>query len=449
MKFQFFFHKFALGFSLTILAHQVDAGVYNSGTLWNKTELKTCFLEAKNFANIDTKDWKVAWVPGSTGFNNIDSVSEEYFPPISNQHKNEIKNAVMASFKPELTIIHFSGWADCRLEDFTENLVDVVIYNGSVPLGVSYAAATVGFPGSTVYNLFIDQNEFNINSIALGNTQETSHLNIRGVVHEFGHVAGLEHDAPSVKTTPDGQHVINVCIESLIGNDNVCGVYGDTLNEILKSYTLEVSGSSYRFNVATGKIESEKKIQEELLFVKSDAGQYEYFRDLTDDLTDENHNYIQNHRTFYLRYNLIFRLNAGLVSAFDANKINFLINQNQENPQNFSKFVGDTFDVFSTMSYGWLAMQNAKDFFDFCKQPNYSKLKLCQEKYLNTIRSDYNDQIMGYFHPSDINTLQKAYADLATSKLISVDDSNFVSSPEFFEAVDEFVKKVSEIAVKP
>lgn len=157
------------------------AGIYEPHTLWDKKEVVTCFYSAKsqllgtNLVSYNYAKKELKFLPRA----------------LSSEERQQIKNTVLAHYKPEVTGIHFTGFKDCANTP-EPDLVVMEAKGRFLILGPEFAGrAVIGESGEMSefegqYGFFSKSGR--TATLALSAVRTTT------IVHEFGHVAGLRHE---------------------------------------------------------------------------------------------------------------------------------------------------------------------------------------------------------------------------------------------------------------
>lgn len=169
--------------SLGLLSASLQAGIVEPHTLWNKTEVETCWYDQEDQLAL-------------TRIGSVKKAKEVFdFKPreLSRREKKKVKETVMANFSPETTGINFVGWKSCSEVQSPDLIVmeakskvfllDRPSWNGR---------ATIGEEGIISRDIHGEIGFY-------GKSKRVPHVALytqkRGtVVHEFGHIAGLRHE---------------------------------------------------------------------------------------------------------------------------------------------------------------------------------------------------------------------------------------------------------------
>ena len=153
---------------LILLSFSAQASIYGSYYLWPKQEIKTCFARGDKLPRTDGKyvlkfrDW-------------------------NKSQKAKIKRWVQEEYSSERTGIHFVGFEDCGVNPD----IDVAIFYNqnskidSLVHGGMDGLASLGTMGARILMYPLIKGFVVISKTGLDKGT---------VVHEFGHVAGLDHE---------------------------------------------------------------------------------------------------------------------------------------------------------------------------------------------------------------------------------------------------------------
>ncbi len=167
----------------TLLSTGALGGIIEPFTLWEKTQVETCWYDApEQLAKTRIESVK-------TARDKFDFVPKE----LSKREKRKVQETVMANFSPTTTGLTFVGWKNCSEVENPDLIVmeakskvfifDRPSFNGRATIGEE---GIVSLDASGVMGFY-------------GKSERIPHVALytqnRGtVVHEFGHIAGLRHE---------------------------------------------------------------------------------------------------------------------------------------------------------------------------------------------------------------------------------------------------------------
>lgn len=182
-----------LGFT-SVHCYSSTQSIGHPGTKWNKNEISVCFGNKSN--------WHEARILDFPGFEKDPKEGEAL--PFTSDQKELIKKTVMDSFSAKQTGIFFKLLSDC--DQISQ--VDVILFrfekNGLTPHG----AATMGFHSSYFCEVtqgirrcgfkrdeaLVRKDFVFIDTGKIAPKINKEEKIKRTLLHEFGHVAGLEHE---------------------------------------------------------------------------------------------------------------------------------------------------------------------------------------------------------------------------------------------------------------
>jgi len=171
---------------LTLFPFIVMASTGHKSIIWNKKELKVCWLDNLPVSNNYFSESQLKEIEGLGEFTSLDE-----------NNKSIISSSVQSEYTKEQTGIHFTGWKTCQADD----LSDVVILIGSKgEVGItSQGQASLGRADSEDIGKIRETDKKAFVFIDVGmwetDTQWSREDYIKFItLHEFGHIAGLRHE---------------------------------------------------------------------------------------------------------------------------------------------------------------------------------------------------------------------------------------------------------------
>jgi hypothetical protein len=192
------------------------SGIIEPNVVWNKSEIKTCFLN--NFDQLKNTQLATKLINNEYKFENR---------VLTQNEKDYIRFVVLSEFTSTKTNAFFYGFEDCRQNDNSDiiilgakpiNFITPIKINGFATLGERGAKKRISLSDGS-YNYIYEKKENIRNILSLYKTDPST------IVHEFGHALGLAHE----HIHPESKSDIR-CLRS-----NITGI--QTNNETLLSST--------------------------------------------------------------------------------------------------------------------------------------------------------------------------------------------------------------------
>ncbi len=172
--------NYLLTFALSLISfHSIYGAIIEPHILWEKSEIKTCFFSS----NEDIKDTVL--------LNQSNAKVEFQFmaKKFNESNKKKIRGIITSSYSPEMTGIHFVGFEDCKVGGDHDVVILKAINTNPFSYGRPFPGrASMGSNGYLSKEGYLRKAEGK-SYVALGN------LNHGVIAHEFGHIAGLRHEA--------------------------------------------------------------------------------------------------------------------------------------------------------------------------------------------------------------------------------------------------------------
>ena len=198
--------------TLTLMGFSAKAAIVETGSLWNKHQIRVCFAEHTSELQNASIDFKIK------DDGNEETLSDLKLAPIRPDLKALIQKAVTDSFSLDKTGIEYIGWLPCSEGNYdlavfyNMDYVDPNDFSGSRWISAGTIGKPADAPINTIrlndshyrgyYDQMIDPAQKDLldwtstpeNELTDNWNHFAQYAWVKDVVHEFGHIAGLHHE---------------------------------------------------------------------------------------------------------------------------------------------------------------------------------------------------------------------------------------------------------------